>query len=94
MGRALADFGLAQSQGVHETADMILVVTDAETFLDGLRETGRGPTIVGETELHGAAGVEAYNFGLLVLGEPAGATRSPTSTQTFYAFVVQGALPA
>jgi hypothetical protein len=38
--------------------------------------------------------MNSNDLGFLVLGEPAGATRCTAATQTFDAFVIQGALPA
>lgn len=88
------DLRLAEAEGVHQTADMILVIADVEALLDGFREARGGPAVIREAKNDSTTRMNSNDLGFLVLGEPAGATRCTAATQTFDAFVIQGALPA
>jgi hypothetical protein len=88
------DLGLAEAESMHQAAHVILVIADSEAPFDGLGQARGGPAVVRKTESRSAIRMDANDFGLLILSEPAGASGGAATPQTFDAFVIQGALPA
>ncbi len=79
---------------MHQAADVILVVTDAEFSLDGYGQPSGCPAVGGESVRHGAFGVHGANGIDLIGCQPARPAGGFALAQTIDAFMNDRAVPA